>query len=198
MMMMFSVSDRSRSCSCSESPGFNLKAYGLAILLILGLASLACAGPIPTNEGPKMLDSNQPFRPGANRQGYRIRFSDQGYEVPRGRIAEVTTVMQGSELMYHWGSRLNQPKQTRAGYINFEVVEDETGGAVDEKKGGAVDEKKGVVVLKGRTWSVKEEPYGILYDPKDERNIIFEVRAGKVQNGKDSKHLKQYLSHPHA
>ncbi|KAJ3764201.1 hypothetical protein EV360DRAFT_77619 [Lentinula raphanica] len=192
MMMMFSVSDRSRSrsCSCSESPGFNLKAYGLAILLILGLASLACAGPIPTNEGPKMLDSKQPFQPGANRQGYRIRFSDQGYEVPRGRIAEVTTVMQGSELMYHWGSRLNQPKQTIAGYINFEVVEDETGVAVDEKKG--------VVILKGRTWSVKEEPYGILYDPKDERNIIFEVRAGKVQNGKDSEHLKQYLSHPHA
>ncbi|KAJ3825704.1 hypothetical protein F5880DRAFT_194559 [Lentinula raphanica] len=183
MMMMFSVSDRSRSRSCSESPGFNLKAYGLAILLILGLASLACAGPIPQVNEPKMMHDS--FKIKDNLGGYRVAFSTQGYDVP-GIIAGVSTVMQESKLLFHWGSRSssNQPKQTRAGYVNFDIVNDETG--------------EPVVVLKGRTWSVKQEPYGILYDPKDERNIIFEVRAGKVQNGKDSKHLKQYLSHPHA
>ncbi|KAJ3841960.1 hypothetical protein F5878DRAFT_707822 [Lentinula raphanica] len=173
------LSDRSRSCSCSESPGFNLKAYGLAILLILGLASLACAGPIPQMpDGPKMM--RYPFKPKDNLGGYRVEFSTKGVE-DQVRIAEVTTVMQKSHLMYHWGQdHSNQPKNLK-GCIDFDIIDDKT-------------PKDPVVVLKGRTWNdVDGEHCGMLYDPKDESNIIFKVVADKVERGKDWNNVERYL-----
>ncbi|KAJ3821570.1 hypothetical protein F5880DRAFT_1508448 [Lentinula raphanica] len=166
-MFPLAVSDRSRS----RSSGFRLKAYVLAILLVLGLASLACAGPIQARDED---DSSMAL---TEYDKLRLEFPHGG-EVIDERKRYVYKLLELAGVKCSEGDKGRNAKIDEKGYTYFWIV----------------DGKSGKDVLGGKTWGHSvDEPWGLLYKPEDEEQVIFEVHGNVVLIGKDKKQVEKYL-----
>ncbi|KAJ3832538.1 hypothetical protein F5878DRAFT_454814 [Lentinula raphanica] len=155
MMFPLAVSDRSRS----RSSGFRLKAYVLAILLVLGLASLACAGPVQArNEDDPMAL--------AEYDKLRLEFPRGGVVID-GKKPYVYKLLELAGIKCSEGQWGRNAKIDNGGYTYFWIA----------------DGKSSKRVLGGKVWGHSvDEPWGLLYKPEDEEQVIFELHGNVVSN----------------
>ncbi|KAJ3762136.1 hypothetical protein EV360DRAFT_79560 [Lentinula raphanica] len=167
MMFPLAVSD----CSRSRSSGFRLKAYVLAILLVLGLASLACAGPI------KARDEDDSSMALAEYDKLRLEFPHGG-EVIDKRKRYVYKLLELAGIKCSEGQWGRNAKIDNGGYTYFWIA----------------DGKSSKRVLGGKVWGHSvDEPWGLLYKPEDEEQVIFELHGNVVTDEKAKDRVKEYL-----
>ncbi|KAJ3832537.1 hypothetical protein F5878DRAFT_634879 [Lentinula raphanica] len=170
--MMFSESNflnlaRSRS-------GLKSKTHEVAtVLLILALASLACAGPIQAHNAEVPKELHHPYL----NLDYRIDFSDKGSVRPE-RKSLVKKVLDLSGLKYHSEDDLATVDKE---YTYYEAVDPETGE----------------IVLEGRAWGqTSSTAWGILHKPGYANDVVFEVTDGSATEEMKER-LKDYLRSLH-